>query len=349
MTAYISARASSDQSASSSSAGARSARSAAARSSRSIRAYRKSRSEYDLLADSTAGRCGRPAPTTTNGSPVWLISWQAAQRALTSAGARSCISSTNTATPRPASCASPPMSVSSSTRSISMSPESARPGTAATSMPGCQRSRSFGGGRPGTASSRRANDFRTPSTCSAPSRSRGDSSRTARCSAAASGRRSGCSGRASSLPVPQSAPDRRRPHGVEQDGLAHARAARSARCCARGGHERPARAGCRRPGAGRPGRRAPAAADRRRARRGSAPDPRSDCIPLSSAGPQKAAETRRRVTASSAGSAAGRDGRARRSAGRRPAPGPPPSRAPGAAGTAPARPASRASAPARRR
>ncbi len=34
-----------------------------------MREYRKSRSEYDLLADRTAGRCGSPAPTTTSGVP----------------------------------------------------------------------------------------------------------------------------------------------------------------------------------------------------------------------------------------------------------------------------------------
>ena len=53
------------------------------------------------------------------------------------------------ATPVPTSAASPATSVNSSTRSISMSPESARPLRAATSMPGCQRSRSLapsGGG-----------------------------------------------------------------------------------------------------------------------------------------------------------------------------------------------------------
>jgi hypothetical protein len=46
-------------------------------------------------------------------------------------------------TPLCTSEASAATSVNSSTRSISMSPESARPERTATSMPGCQRSRSF--------------------------------------------------------------------------------------------------------------------------------------------------------------------------------------------------------------
>ena len=78
-----------------------------------------------------------------SGSPDWEISWQAAHRAETSSGPRSCISSMKTATPRPVSEAMPPRSESSSTRSISMSPESARPWTAGTVMPGFHRSRSF--------------------------------------------------------------------------------------------------------------------------------------------------------------------------------------------------------------
>ncbi len=93
-----------------------------------------------MLALSTAGRCGSPAPTTITGRPDWLTSWQAAHRAETSSGPRSCISSTKTATPLPRSAASPPTSFISSTRSISMSPESARPRTGGTSMPGLQRS-----------------------------------------------------------------------------------------------------------------------------------------------------------------------------------------------------------------
>ena len=99
-----------------------------------------------MLADSTAGRCGSPAPTTITGSPDWLISWQAAQSADTSSGPRSCISSMKIAMPLPLSAASPPRSVKSSTRSISMSPESAGPRTAGASMPGLHWSLHLGAG-----------------------------------------------------------------------------------------------------------------------------------------------------------------------------------------------------------
>ena len=63
--------------------------------------------------------------------------------------------------PLPTSLASPPSSVSSSTRSISMSPESARPLTAGTSMPGLHCSRSLAL----TPASRWAKDLITPRTC----------------------------------------------------------------------------------------------------------------------------------------------------------------------------------------
>ena len=164
-----------------------------------MRWYRNSRSEYDLLALSTAGRCGSPAPTTSTGSACWPISWNAAQTAETSSGPRSCISSMKMPTPLPTSAASPPTSVSSSTRSISMSPESARPETAGTSMPGLQRSRSLAL----AGASRWAKALTTPRTWSTSSCCGWPSSRTAVCRALASGRRSDWSGRASSLPVPQ--------------------------------------------------------------------------------------------------------------------------------------------------
>ena len=151
-----------------------------------------------MLALSTAGRCGSPAPTTMTGSPACPISWHAAHSAETSSGPRSCISSTNTETPLPVSAARPPRSVSSSTRSISMSPESARPRTAGTSMPELQRSRSLA-----APASRSANARTTPSAWSDSSCCGWPSSRTAWCSALASGLRSRWSGRASSLPVPQ--------------------------------------------------------------------------------------------------------------------------------------------------
>ena len=149
------------------------------------------------------------------------ISWQAAHRAETSSGPRSCISSTKTAMPRPVSAAIPPRSPSSSTRSISMSPESARPVTAGTPMPGFQRSRSLAAPARPPAGSRWANALTTPSAWS-PAPPAGPSSRTAWCTADASGRRSDWSGRASSLPVPQPGPHRGRPQRVEQHGLADA-------------------------------------------------------------------------------------------------------------------------------
>ena len=80
------------------------------------------------------------------GRPDWLSSWQAAHSAETSSGPRSCISSMKMPMPLPTSAASPPRSVKSSTRSISMSPESARPRTAAASMPGLHWSLSFAPG-----------------------------------------------------------------------------------------------------------------------------------------------------------------------------------------------------------
>ena len=86
---------------------------------------------------------GGPAPTTISGAPCCESSWQAAQIAETSSGCTSCISSMNSAMPLPMSAATPAASLSSSTRSISMSPESARPVAAGTSMPGCQRSRTL--------------------------------------------------------------------------------------------------------------------------------------------------------------------------------------------------------------
>ena len=80
-----------------------------------------------------------------------------------------------------------------------MSPESARPRTAGTSMPGLHRSRSLAS----APASRSAKARITPSTWSASSARGAPSSRTAWCSALDSGRRSHWSGRASSLPVPQ--------------------------------------------------------------------------------------------------------------------------------------------------
>ena len=140
-----------------------------------------------MLAHSTAGRCGSPAPTTITGRPVWLISWQAAQRAETSSAPRSCISSMKIATPLPTSAARPPMSVSSSTRSISMSPESARPLTAGASMPGLPPVAQLGAGSR-VALGEGLDD--AEHLVDVVALRGGPSSRTATCSAAHSGRRS---------------------------------------------------------------------------------------------------------------------------------------------------------------
>ena len=90
------------------------------------------------------------------------------------------------------------MSVKSSTRSISMSPESARPVTAGVDA-GLPAVAQLGGGR----ASRSAKDLTMPSTWSTSSPRGWPSSRTAWWAAAARGLRSRWSGRASNLPVPQ--------------------------------------------------------------------------------------------------------------------------------------------------
>ena len=169
-----------------------------ARAGRCAGSGRAARSRTSTRTARRAGAAARRRPRSPAG-PFWLISWQAAHRAETSSGPRSCISSMKIAMPLPTSAASPPMSVKSSTRSISMSPESARPRTAGASMPGLHWSFSLAP----VPASRWANDLITPSTWSTLSGSVCPSSRTAWCSALLSGRRSPWSGRASSLPVPQ--------------------------------------------------------------------------------------------------------------------------------------------------
>ncbi len=171
-----------------------------------------------------AGAAGRRRPRSA-ARRAGDSSWQAAHSAETSSAPRSCISSMKIAMPVPTSVATAAASVNSSTRSISMSPESARPLLAGTSMPGCQRSRSLGAAPPRPVGAERcANALSTPRTSSIRSgaRCRGASSRTAMCSAAASGRRSDWSGRASILPVPQRRLIACGPQRVEQHGLAHA-------------------------------------------------------------------------------------------------------------------------------
>ncbi len=153
-----------------------------------------------MLADSTDGRCGSPAPTTMSGPPFWDSSWQAAHRAEMSGAGTSCISSMNRAMPTLRSAATDAASANNSVRSISRSPESARPRAAGTSMPSCMVTDvPFG-----ALGSRSANALSTDRKYSIRSgaRCRGASSRTAMCRAAATGRRIDCSGRASIFPVP---------------------------------------------------------------------------------------------------------------------------------------------------
>ena len=118
-----------------------------------------------------------------------------------------------------------------------MSPESARPVAAGTSMPGCQRSRTFAS----AGVSRRAKALRTPRTSSIDSwsRCRGPSSRSAMCSAEETGRRSDCSGPRLDLAGAPAAGDRRGAELVEQHRLADAAQA--------GEHERALRPAVRDP------------------------------------------------------------------------------------------------------
>ncbi len=137
-----------------------------------------------------------------SGPPTWDSSWQAAQRADTSSAGTSCISSTNNAIPTPRSAATEAASLNSSVRSTSRSPESARPRAAGTSMPNWALTVV----PLGALGSRSANAFSTLRKSSTRSGARclGASSRTAMCSALATGRRMDWSGLASSLPVPHS-------------------------------------------------------------------------------------------------------------------------------------------------
>ena len=122
-------------------AGAISARSAASRSSRSMRwrtgtAARSS----SCCADSTAGRCGRPAPTTISGAAgLGQLVAGGAERG--HVGRPGCPASRRRTgrCPTPRSAATDAASANSSVRSISRSPESARPRAAGTSMPSCRR------------------------------------------------------------------------------------------------------------------------------------------------------------------------------------------------------------------
>ena len=102
-----------------------------------------------------------------------------------------------------------------------MSPESARPVAAGTSMPGCQRSRTWSRAGGGSAQRERlehAEHLVDPVLVAVPRAS----SRSAMCSAEETGRRSDWSGRASILPVPQPRQIAARAQRVEQHRLADA-------------------------------------------------------------------------------------------------------------------------------
>ena len=105
----------------------------------------------------------------------------------------------NTATPAPMSAARPATSVSNSNRSISMSPESARPTLGGPSIAGVQRSMSL---PPRLVRSPNAFSVAKTSLTRPGARCRTDNSRTAACNAPVRGRRRLVSGRASTFPVP---------------------------------------------------------------------------------------------------------------------------------------------------
>ena len=153
-----------------------------------------------MLADSTAGRCGSPAPTTITGSPDWLISWQAAQSAETSSGPRSCISSMKIADPL-ADVGGQPAEVGEQLDEVDLDVAgvgaAAHGGGVDAGAPLLAQLRARAPPRAGRRSRITPSTWSTSSLCGWPS------SRTAWCSALDSGRRSRWSGRASSLPVPQ--------------------------------------------------------------------------------------------------------------------------------------------------
>ena len=187
-----------------------------------------------------------------------------------------------TAMPRPASAASPPTSVSSSTRSISMSPESARPVTAGhvdARVPAVAQLRGPGRRRPARAG---AKALTTPSTWSLGAAGRCRARATARCSAAASGRRSDWSGRASSLPVPQPARTAAERRALSSTVLPTPRSPVSTRRALRAAAGDALEHDVEGVELARRDRRARAGAGRRRGRTGSAPGPRSEAIRLSS-------------------------------------------------------------------
>jgi hypothetical protein len=158
-----------------------------------------------LDADSTAGRCGRPAPTTISGAPCWDSSWQAAQIAETSSGCTSCISSMNSAMPL-ADVGGQPGGVAEQLDQVDLHVAGVGPAPS----PPARRCPAASGRAPWRPAGRRsANALSTPRTApSTPVRVAvaGASSRSAMCSAEETGRRSDWSGRASILPVPQPRP-----------------------------------------------------------------------------------------------------------------------------------------------
>ena len=186
-----------------------------------------------MLADSTAGRCGSPAPTTITRQPglADLVAGRAQRGDVVGAEVLHLVDEDRRC-PCPTSAASPPTSVSSSTRSISMSPESARPrdrGHVDAGAPAAPAACASGAGvalGEGPDHAQHVVDA---------VRLRWPSSRTAWCRALGSGRRSHWSGRASSLPVPQRLRTAGRAQRVEQHGLADPAQPGQHQRCARGG------------------------------------------------------------------------------------------------------------------
>ena len=179
------------------------------------------------------------------------------------------------------SAASPPRSVNSSTRSISMSPESARPRHGRARR--CRGSTGRAACAAPAPASRWANALSTPSDVVDRRRRAGGRARAppgaARGDERAAQRLVGPGLELAGAPA---GAHRRRAQRVEQHGLADAAQPGEHDASAPGGRGRPAPARRRRRRAARRGRPARAGAGRRRGRRGSGSGPRSDGIGLSS-------------------------------------------------------------------
>ncbi len=184
--------------------------------------------------------------------------------------------------PLPTSAASPPTSVSSSTRSISMSPESARPRTAGASMPGLHCSRSLAA----PPASRWAKDRITPEHVVDVVGLRVAELADRLVQRARQRPAQPLVGAGLELAGAPAAGGRRRAQGVEQHGLADAAQPGEHQAALGAAARRPVRGRRRRRAAARRGRRARAGAGRRRARRGSGSGPRLGPIGESSAHPR---------------------------------------------------------------